>query len=121
MFAVSGNGCETGSDEKAYCFKLTQLIHDAKDLPGICSLGVENRLGIVEHDEYLMGRNRIFDPHTDDLGESGEEMSTGSWELITTDESTVIAKPVLDVIVVQNSKSDGRFPDPPRANECYGF
>jgi len=48
-------------------------------------------------------------------------MSTGSWELIATDESTVIAKPVLDVIVVQDGESDGCFPNAPCAYEGYGF
>jgi hypothetical protein len=48
-------------------------------------------------------------------------MRTRSWELVATDESTVIAKPGLDAIVVKDGESDGCFPDPPCANEGDGF
>ena len=40
-----------------------------------------------------------------------------SGEPVATDESTVIAKSFLDAIVVENSQSDGCFPNPTWANE----
>ena len=55
---------------------------------------------------------RVFDPRTDDLGESAEEMSARGGELIAADEPTVVSKPFLDAIVVEDSQSDGRFPNP---------
>ena len=42
-------------------------------------------------------------------------------ELITTDKPAVIAKPVLDTVVVENSEGDGCFPDAPCTNESEGF
>ena len=44
-------------------------------------------------------------------------MSVGGWELVTTDEPLVVAKPLLDPIVVENGQSDGCFPNPTSANE----
>ena len=41
-------------------------------------------------------------------------------ELITTDEPPVIAKLFFDAIVVQDSQSDGCFPNPARPNESDG-
>ena len=38
-------------------------------------------------------------------------------ELIATDETTIIAKPFLDAIMVEDLQSDRRFPDPPRTDE----
>jgi hypothetical protein len=38
-------------------------------------------------------------------------MGTRSWELVTADEPTVIAKPLLYVIVVEDGQGDGGFPD----------
>ena len=63
----------------------------------------------------------MFDACTDDLGESGEEVGTRSRELIATNESAVIAKAVLDPIVVEDSKGDGGFPNPPRTDESNRF
>ena len=48
-------------------------------------------------------------------------MDTRSRELITTDKSTVIAKSVLDSIVVEDSKGDVCFPNAPCADESDGF
>jgi hypothetical protein len=48
-------------------------------------------------------------------------MSTGSQELVTTDESAVIAESVLDAIVVEEGESDGGFSDSPCANKGDGF
>jgi len=38
-------------------------------------------------------------------------------ELIATNESTVIAEPLLDAIMVEDRQSNGCFPDPPCADE----
>jgi len=38
-------------------------------------------------------------------------MSGQGKELIATDESTVVTKPLLDAVVVQNGQSDGRLAD----------
>jgi hypothetical protein len=38
-------------------------------------------------------------------------MSVRSWELVATDEPTVIAEPFLYAIVVEDSQGDGSFPD----------
>jgi hypothetical protein len=93
-------------------------------------LRVENGLGVVEDYEHLLGGKkgpqgcqilRVFDSRTDDLGETGEEMSARSRELIATDESTVLAKPFLDAIVVEDGEGDGCFPDPPCTDESDGF
>ena len=63
----------------------------------------------------------VFDPGTNDLGESGEEMETRSWESVATDESTVLAKPFLDPTVVEDSERNSCFPNSPRPNESNGF
>ena len=48
-------------------------------------------------------------------------MSARCRELITTDKVAVIAKPVLDAIVVENSEGDGCFPNAPCTDESDGF
>ena len=42
-------------------------------------------------------------------------------ELVTADESTVIAKPFLDAIVVEDGQRDGCLADPPGTDESDGF
>ena len=49
---------------------------------------------------------RGFDPRTDDLGETREEMSRRTEELVAADETAVIAKPFLDTIIVEDSEGD---------------
>jgi hypothetical protein len=44
-------------------------------------------------------------------------VGTGGWELVATDEPAVVAKPLLDSIVVENGQGDGGFPDPAGADE----
>jgi hypothetical protein len=39
-------------------------------------------------------------------------------EFVATDESTVVAKPLLDPIVVENGQGDRRLPDSASTNEC---
>ena len=38
-------------------------------------------------------------------------------ELVAADEPTVVSKSLADAIVVEDSKGDGRLPDPPCTNE----
>jgi hypothetical protein len=47
-------------------------------------------------------------------------MSARSWELVATNEPAVVAKSLLDAIVVEDSQSDGRLPDPPWTDESDG-
>jgi hypothetical protein len=47
-------------------------------------------------------------------------MRTRSWELVATDEPAVLAKPLLDAIVVEDSESDRRLPDPSCTDESDG-
>ena len=55
---------------------------------------------------------RVFDPRTDDRGESTEEMSAcQGGELVTTDKSAVDSRLFLDEIVVGDGQNDGCFPD----------
>src|SRR5258708_6232004 len=63
----------------------------------------------------------VFEPCTDDLGKSGEEVGTGSRKLITTDESTDPAKPLFDPIVVENFEGNGRLPNSTCADKSDGF
>ena len=44
-------------------------------------------------------------------------MSTGGRELVATDEPTVLAKPLLDSIVVENGQGDGGLANPTGADE----
>ena len=47
-------------------------------------------------------------------------MSTRGGEFVAADESTVVAKPFLDPIVVEDSQSDGCLANPTGTNESYG-
>ena len=44
-------------------------------------------------------------------------MSAGCRELVATDEPAVVSKPLHDAIVVEDSQGNGRFSDPPCADE----
>ena len=46
-----------------------------------------------------------------------EEMSGGGGELVATDESTVVAKPFLDMIIVEDSQGNRRLANSADANE----
>ena len=48
-------------------------------------------------------------------------MRARSWELITADESTILAKSGSDPIVVEDGESDRCFPNPSCANKSDGF
>jgi hypothetical protein len=59
----------------------------------------------------------VFDACTDDVGEPPEEVSTRGRKLVATDEATVIAKLLLDPIVVENSQGDGGLADSASTDE----
>ena len=44
-------------------------------------------------------------------------MGARGGELVATDETTLVSKSLLDVIVMEDSQGNGRFPDPPRTDE----
>ena len=44
-------------------------------------------------------------------------MGTRGREFVTTNEPTVVAKPPLDPIIVENGQGDGRLANPARADE----
>jgi len=56
----------------------------------------------------------------DDLGESVEEVGARSRELIATDEPAVVAKQLLDTIIMEDGQSDGGLPDPSCTDESDG-
>ena len=41
----------------------------------------------------------------------------GGWELVAADESPVVAKPLLDSVVVKDSQGDGGLADPANADQ----
>ena len=59
----------------------------------------------------------MFDARTGDLGKPAEEMSKRSRELVASDESTILAKPLLDAVVVKSSQSDRCLSNPANTNE----
>ena len=61
----------------------------------------------------------VSDAGAGDLGELGEEICLRSWELIATDEPPMIAKPLLDTIVVENGEGDGCLADSTCTNESH--
>ena len=129
-FAARGDRCHAGGDAEAYRPELAQFVHHRKDLFGIRSSRVKHGLGVVQDYEHLLGGKEgsqrckvlgVFDPRTDDLGESGQEVGARSGKLIAADESTVPAKPFLDPIVVKDGECDRRLSNPPCTNESDGF
>jgi hypothetical protein len=128
--AVLGDYGNTGSDKEGYGFESAQFIHCRIDLSVVQSLWVEDRLGVVkDYQDRLGGKEgpkgchvlRVFDARADDLGEASEEMSARSRELVAADESTIVAKPFLDVTVMEDLESYRCFPDPPCTNQSDGF
>ena len=47
-------------------------------------------------------------------------MGTRRWELVTTNESTIITKPLLDAIVMEDGKGDGSLPNATWSDESEG-
>ena len=47
-----------------------------------------------------------------------KEMGTQGKELVAANEPTVMAKPLLDPIIVENGQSDGHLSNSTSANEC---
>ena len=95
-------------------------------LLGLGSLGVENRLGVIEEQDHLprgqesLQRSQIlgmFYPCTNGLGELSQEMSARGRELIAADESTVVTEPLLDPVVVEDGEGNRRLSDSACTNE----
>ena len=127
-----GDGRDAGSDADEDSFEPTQFIRHGVDLLGVrpFKLGVEDRLGIVEDYEQLLGRKegsegsqifRVVDPRTNRFGESGEEMGTRRWELIATDKPAAAAKLVFNEIVVEDREGDRSLSNPACTDESDWF
>lgn len=113
--AAPGDSCDTGSDTNADRLELAQFIHHGEDLSGICSVGINDSLDIIKYYEDLPGGKdgsqrceilEVFDPCADNLGEACEQMNARGWKLIATDKSTVIAKMLLDALVVEDREGN---------------
>ena len=65
-----------------------------------------------------MVARKVLDPCPDDLRELMEEIGTRGRGLVTTDESSLQAKPSLDPAVVEGGQDDRCLSDPPRADQC---
>lgn len=48
-------------------------------------------------------------------------MSARRWKLVAANESTVVPKSLLDVIMIEDGESNGRLPDPRGTNESDGL
>lgn len=68
------------------------------------------------------GARPVLDSRTNDLGEASEKTSARHWALITTNESTVIAKTFLELIaiVVEDLSAIDVFPIPPGPMRAMG-
>jgi hypothetical protein len=128
--AAWGDHCDTGCDTEAYRFELAQFIHQGIDLRCTCFFGVENGLGVVEDYEHVLGGKQgsegceilgIFNPRTEDPGESGKEIGARSRKLITAHESTVFTKSYFNPIVVEDGEGNGCFSNPPCTDESDGL
>lgn len=117
---------DTGRNAETNVVELTQLFHSAISLLPTGPLWVENGFGVVkDYENFLGGEKRskgdqvlgVFYTGTDYFGEAPEKVGAGSWELVATNKSTVIAKPFLDATVVEDSQCDGCFPDATRTDE----
>ena len=126
MPAAWGSSGDTGCDADTDVVESTQLLHHGIHLPCVRSPGVKNRFRIIKDYHHLLrGQERpqgcqtlgIFDPRADDIGEPAEEVRARWRELVTTNESTVMAKPLLDSIVVEDGQGDGRLADSPSTDE----
>jgi hypothetical protein len=127
---VWGDSGDAGGDPKADVLEAAQFLNHGVYLLGVLPLRVKDGFSIVEKQDQLpRGQEwsqgsqilRVFDTCTNDLGDAGKKMEVRSWEPITADESPVVAKPVLDVIVVKDSQRDGCFPNAPCTDESDGF
>ena len=64
---------------------------------------------------------RVLNTCANDLREPVEEMGERCWELIAAHKAAVIAKPLPNAIVVEDSQCNGCFADPPSTNESDRF
>ena len=87
---------------------------------------IENGFCIIQDDQhFLRGQEcpkgsqilQVLDARADDVGEATQEVDAGGRELVTPNESTVVAKPLLDLIVVEDGEGDGGFADSTGTNE----
>lgn len=53
----------------------------------------------------------VLDACTNNLRESAEKVGPGGWELVTANQTSIIAKSLLYAIVVKESQGNRRFPD----------
>ena len=59
----------------------------------------------------------VFDARAGDLGEPTEKVSESSWELVTSNEPAILAEPLLDAIMMEDSQGDGRLADSAGTNQ----
>jgi len=59
----------------------------------------------------------VFGACARDCGESAKEITDRGRELVAADESTLVAKPLLDTVVVEDNQGDGSLPDSTGTNE----
>ena len=59
----------------------------------------------------------VFDARAGDLGELTEKMSERGWELVTSNEPAILAEPLLDAIMMEDSQGDGRLADSAGTNQ----
>jgi hypothetical protein len=128
--AIWWYGGDVGCNTEAHIVELAQFLHQAINIPSVGSLGVKNRLSVVEdYENFIRGQGcsegrqflRVFDTSANNLRESVEKVGTRSRELVAANESPVIAKSFLDAIAVEDSKCDRRFPMPPGPMRAIGW
>jgi hypothetical protein len=127
---MRGDSGEAGGYGEADVGEAAEFYNYAVDLLGVGPLRIEDGFRVVEEDDHLpRGQKglegnqsfRVFDARTNDLGESVEKMGTRSGEPVAANESTIVAKSLLDAIVMEDFQRDGRLADSPGAYECDGF
>ena len=114
-----------GGDARGYAQthgrQLAQLFHQVVDLPRVRSFWVQNGLGVVEDYNHLLRSQewtqgcqivRIIDVRASGLGEPVEEMAERRRGFVNSDEPMILAKPLLDAIVMEDGQSDEHLADP---------
>ena len=111
--AIRGDGGDAGGDANTNVAESNQLIHHGVDLFRVHPLRVENGFSIVKDYDHLLRRQvlsqgckilGVFDACTDNLGELMEKVRARGREFIATNEPSIITKPLLDPIVVEDSQ-----------------
>jgi len=75
----------------------------------------------VEETTRVLRVASLFDTYAGVLGEPVEEMGERCWELVASGKPAILAEPLLDAIVIEDSQSDGRFADPTSTDENGGW